>query len=61
MNIPQVVIDEDEDEVSSTVLSCSVLLTELQDDGRHVLADHYDERSRQTRLLATYLWENYIE
>lgn len=58
-NIPKVVSIE---EVRTSTLDVMGVLANLgQDDGEYVPADDDESRASQTRDLANYIWENYIE
>jgi histone deacetylase 6 len=59
VNIPKMVVIED----VSYPTSCILLnpLIGAQDDGGYVKAEDNDARAHQTKELAGYIWENYIE
>lgn len=38
-----------------------IALIFAQEDGSYISADDIDVRAHQTRELAAYIWENYIE
>jgi histone deacetylase 6 len=59
VNIPKVVAMEDVSTRSSSFQESS--LTMMQDDGSYMDAEDPDDRATQTREVAAYIWENYIE
>jgi len=59
VNIPKVVAMEDVSICSMQFLDSS--LTRTQDEGGYIDAEDSDDRAAQTREVAAYIWENYIE
>jgi histone deacetylase 6 len=58
VNIPKIVAVED---VSFLLVKLRTLLTMRQPQEGYVKTDDSVARALQTRELATYLWDNYIE
>ena len=59
VNIPKMVAIENVSSPTGKMMRTPLI--RLQDDGGYVKADDNEARAHQTKELAGYIWENYIE